>query len=72
MPHILASDYAVDILVKDLHLRHRSRDANCVGNSVVRAGSRHKPPAHVYDSVANKGDVPRETRSKMYVHFDVR
>ena len=32
MPHILASDYAVDILVKDLHLRHRSRDANCVGN----------------------------------------
>jgi hypothetical protein len=42
------------------------------GNSVVRAGPRHKPPAHVYDSVANKGDVPRETRSKMYVHFDVR
>jgi len=46
MPHILASDYAVDILVKDLHLRHRSRDANCVGNSAVRAGPRHKPPAH--------------------------
>jgi hypothetical protein len=72
MPHILASDYAVDILVKDLHPRHRSRDANCVGNSAARAGPRHKPPAHVYDSVANKGDVPRETRSKMYVHFDVR
>ena len=72
MPHILASDYAVDILVKDLHLRHRSRDANCVGNSVVRAGPRHKPPAQVYDSVANKGDVPRETRSKMDVHFGVR
>jgi len=40
--------------------------------SVVLARPRHKPPAHVYDSVANKGDVPRETRSKMYVHFDVR
>ena len=59
MPHILASDYTVDILVKHLHLRHRSRDANCVGNSVVRQAP-VTSGLHVYDSVANKGDVPRE------------
>ena len=39
---------------------------------VVLARPRHKPPVHVCGSVASKGDVPRETRSKMYVHFDVR
>ena len=72
MPHILASDYAVDILVKDLHLRHRSRERKLCGKFGRAGRPPSQPRADVYDSVANKGDVPRETRSKMDVHFDVR